>query len=197
MSIAATQLMEADEFLLWCLDQEQRYELVDGVPVEMMAGASRIHDRIVVNIIASLHQQLGSGPCHPTTADTGLRTRIRSVRRPDAMVTCDPPKPNLYEALEPHLAVEVISKSNTGIAWERKLKEYRRHEKLEYILLVDSEVAAVTLFERTKTGWDVLDLERFFDVVELPTISCRLSLADIYANTGIEELPQADNANHA
>jgi Uma2 family endonuclease len=191
MSIAATQLMEADEFLRWCLDQEARYELVDGVPVEMMAGASERHDVIVVNIIIALGIQLRGGPCRPTTDDVALRTRIRSVRRPDVMVTCDPPRGDVYEAVNPRLAVEVISKSNSGVSWERKLKEYRRHEKLEYILLVDSEVAAVTLFERTKTGWDILDLERFFDVVELPTIKCRLSLADIYANTGIDELPQA------
>lgn len=110
--------MEADEFLQWCLDQEERYELVDGVPVEMMAGASWIHDRMVVNIIMSLGNQLRGSPCHPTTADMGLRTRIRSVRRPDVMVTCDPPKPGLYEALELRLAVEVLSKSNTGASWE-------------------------------------------------------------------------------
>jgi Uma2 family endonuclease len=195
MSIAAVTVMDADEFLLWCLDQEGRFELVDGV-VEMMAGANRLHDRIVVNIIIALGNQLGSGPCHPTTADTGLRTRIRSVRRPDVMVTCDPPKPGLYEALDPRLAVEVLSKSNTGMAWERKLKEYRRHEKLQYILLVDSEVAIVTILERTKTGWDLSDRESLLDVVDLPKIKCRLSLAEIYANTGINDLPQADNTNH-
>ena len=55
--------MEGDEFLLWCLDQEDRYELVNGVPVKMidarlMVGASRAHDRIVVNLIASLLGQL-------------------------------------------------------------------------------------------------------------------------------------------
>ena len=183
MSNVAVKLMEADEFLLWCLDQDGRYELVDGEPIEvdMMAGAGRLHDRIVVNIIASLHQQLRGGSFHPATADTALRTKIRSVRRPDVMVTCDPPKADIYEALEPRLAVEVLSKSNTGVSWERKLKEYRRHEKLQYILLVDSEVAAVTLFERTKTGWDIVDAEQLADVIELPKIKCRLLLADIYA----------------
>ncbi len=110
------------------------------------------------------------------------------------MVTCDPPKPGLYEALDPRLAVEVLSKSNTGMAWERKLKEYRRHEKLRYILLVDSEVAVVTILERTKTGWDLSDVESLLDVVELPKIKCRLPLAVIYANTGIDDLPRADNA---
>ena len=29
-----------DEFLIWCLGQEERYKLIDGIPVEMMTGAS-------------------------------------------------------------------------------------------------------------------------------------------------------------
>ena len=192
MSIAATQLMDADEFLLWCLDREGQYELVDGVPVEMMAGANRVHDRIVVNIIASLHQQLRGGPCHPTTADTGLRTRIRSVRRPDAMVTCDPPRGDTYEALIPRLAVEVLSKSNVGVPWDRKLGEYRRHQKLDYILLVDSALVATKLYERTANGWDELDANLFADAVDLPKIGCRLTLAQIYEDTGLVESPPVE-----
>ena len=186
MAVAAEKLMEVDEFLHWCLRQEGKFELIDGIPVEMMAGASRMHDRIVVNIIVALDKQLRGGPCHPTTADTALRTRIRSVRRPDVMVTCDPPRGDVYEALEPRLAVEVLSKSNTGVSWERKLKEYRRHEKLDYILLVDSEVVAVTLYQRTAKGWDDVDADALADVIKLPKLKCRLSLAEIYDATGLE-----------
>ncbi len=83
MAGAAPQLMEADEFLVWCLDQEARYELIEGVPVEMMAGASEVHDRVVVNIISLLNAQLRGSDYRPTTADIALRTRIRSARRPD------------------------------------------------------------------------------------------------------------------
>ena len=33
MASAVQKLMEADEFLVWCLDKEARYELVDEVLV--------------------------------------------------------------------------------------------------------------------------------------------------------------------
>jgi len=50
MSDAAPKLMTADEFLVWCLDREDgRWELIGGVPVRMMTGATQRHDRIVVN----------------------------------------------------------------------------------------------------------------------------------------------------
>lgn len=188
MAGAALRLMEADEFLVWCLDKEPRYELVAGVPVEMMAGASEVHDGIVVNIISLLKGQLRGSPCRPTTADIALRTRIRSVRRPDVTVTCGPPpRDNVYEAQQPRLVVEVLSPSNVGIAWDRKLREYRRREDLDYILLVDAKLIAATLYTRTGNVWDDQDYERLADTIELPRIECRLTMADIYEATGLNE----------
>lgn len=188
MAQAALKRMEVDEFLLWAAHQDARYELVDGIPLEMMAGASGLHDRIVTNIIIALGTQLRGGPCRPTTADIALRTRIRSVRRPDVTVTCDPPEGDVYEAREPRMVVEVLSPSNKGVAWERKLRELRRHEALQYILLVDSEIVAVTLYERSATGWDDVDADRFADTIELPRIGCRLSLTEIYEGTGLGDV---------
>lgn len=191
MAFAAEKLMEVDEFLHWQLRQEHRYELVAGIPLKMMTGASGMHDRIVTNIIVAFDKQLRGSRCRPTTADIALRTRIRSVRRPDVMVTCDPPRGDVYEALEPRLAVEVLSKSNTGVPWDRKLKEYRRHESLDYILLVDSEIVAVTLYQRTATGWDDVDADALTDVIELPKLKCRLALGEIYDDTGLAAIPPA------
>jgi len=192
MSNTAVQLMDVDEFLLWCLDQDGKFELVDGVAVEMMAGASDRHDVIVVNLIVGLGNQLRGSGCRPTTADIALRTRIRSVRRPDVMVTCDTPRGDVYEAINPRLAVEVLSKSNTGVPWDRKLSEYRRHQKLDYILLVDSALVAAKLYLRTASGWDEVDADRFGDVIEFPKIGCRLSLDEIYQGTGLAESPHVE-----
>ena len=49
MGSAATKLMEPDAFLAWCQTREERWELVDGIPLEMMTGASALHDLIVTN----------------------------------------------------------------------------------------------------------------------------------------------------
>ena len=73
--------------------------------------------------------------------------------------------------------------------WDRKLKEYRRHEQLEYILLVDSAIVAVTLYQRTATGWDDVDADRLADVIALPKIGCGIGLSDIGDGTGLLEGP--------
>ena len=182
MAGTAHKLMTPEEFFVWQLGQEDRFELVEGVPVKMMAGASEMHDQIVINIIATLHTQLRGTRCRPATADLALRTRINSRRRGDVVVTCgEPPKPDVYEALEPKLVAEVLSPSNAGIGWQRKLEEYRRLQGLQYILLVESRFVGATLYTRDATGhWQTADYDALDGLLELPDIGCRLAMKDIY-----------------
>ncbi len=192
MAGAALSLMAVDEFLAWSLDQEARHELIEGVPVEMMTGANGLQDLIVTNSIAVLKSQLRGGPSQPTTADIAVRTRIRSVRRPDVTVTCDPPRGDAYEAIEPKLVVEVLSPSNKGVAWDRKMREYRRMTHLDYILLVDAETVAATLYCREGSEWNDVDAETLADVLELSKLGCRPMMTEIYDGTGFSPAPVAE-----
>jgi Uma2 family endonuclease len=206
MTNTVPSLMTADDFLLWCLRQEDRFELVDGVPVRiveeidtpdgprMMTGASDVHDRIVVNVIIALGNQLRGTPCRPATADLAVRTKIRSVRRPDVTVTCDPPLGNRYE-VSPKLIVEVLSPSNRGVPWQRKLDEYWRLDAARYVLLVESQEPRAVLYTRSGPAWDSVDAETLADVFELPGIGCRLAMADIYEGLDLPTARPADAAN--
>jgi Uma2 family endonuclease len=190
MADAAAKRMTVEQFLDWQKGQDELYELVDGAPVpyrgaEMMAGGSSLHDRIITNIIITLGNQLGDGPCRPATADLGLRTKIKSLRRADVLVTCDTPNADVYESIDPRMVVEVLSPSNAGVAWERKLNEYRRHAKLDYILLVDARVMDVELYVRTPTDWDESEFSRPDDVVMVSKLLCQLDLATVYRGTGL------------
>lgn len=186
MADTARSPMTADDFLVWCLDKDARYELVEGIPLEMMTGASNAYDRIVVNVIASLHAQLRGTPCRPATADIAVRTRHRSVRRPDVLVTCDPPAADTYEATAPELIVEVLSPSNVGLAWQRKLDEYRRRDGLTYLLLIDPARIGATRYTRTGDRWDAIDADTLADVFDMTAVGCRLPMADIYDGSGLE-----------
>lgn len=180
MAERAEKAMTIDEFHLWQQGQEERYELVDGFPLQMMTGATNYHDAVLVNIVASLHGQLRGSRCRATTPDTAVRTRIRTLRRPDVTVTCDDPRPESCEAANPRLVVEVLSPSNAGRAWQRKLDEYFRHERLAYVLLVDSGAVGATLYTRTGETWEPADFESLDDVIGLPEIGCKLALRDVY-----------------
>jgi Uma2 family endonuclease len=182
MTALARKLMTPDEFLLWCLDQEERYELVDGVPVEMMTGASNRHDTILGNVFAILHAQLRGTGCRPATADIAVKTRQRGVRRPDITVTCDPPRADTYDAEKARMVVDVLSPSNRGLRWQRKLEEYRERAGLCYILLIETDAPEAILLSRGEDGgaWTSSDIDGLSATIELPRIGCRLPLADVY-----------------
>ncbi len=191
MSTAARELMEGAEFLRWCLDQEDRHELVDGIPVKMMSGASEAHDRVVTNIIIALGNQLRGTRCRPATADVAVNTRMRGYRRPDVTVTCGEPRADSYAAQEPRMIVEVLSPSNVGVAWQRKLEEYRRLDGLAYLLLVDSGLVAATLYVRTGRDWDPIDADGPESAFDLPAIGCRLGIAEIYDGLSLPSIGRA------
>lgn len=180
MANAAQITMTPEDFFAWDPGDEERYELVDGFPVKMMTGASQVHDVIVTNIIASLRNQLRGSGCRPTTDDIALRTKINSVRRPDVMVNCGDPTADSYEAHEPRLVVEVLSPSNSGLPWQRKLEEYRQHAALLYILLIEPGSVGATLLTRKGDAWPSVDYDSLDAIIHLPDLKCQLPMADIY-----------------
>lgn len=174
--------MSAEEFYAWQLDQEDRYELVDGVPVlhRMMSGASNFHDTVVVNCIVALQVQLRGGPRRVASADTAVRTAIRRSRRPDLTVDCAPPEPGSYEAHRPTLVLEVLSPSNRGLDWVRKQEEYKRLPSVAYVIYAAADSAEAVLLTRTDEGWADEPFSGLDAVIGLPAIGARLALADMY-----------------
>lgn len=175
--------MTVEEFYLWQLDQDERYELVDGVPVPLraMTGASNVHDVISVNRIIELGTRLRGKPCRVASADTALRTASRSSRRPDVAVDCAPIEAASYEAHRPTVVVEVLSPSTRKLDRFTKLEEYRRHPSLRHILLVDPDSVAAKLYSRADEGaWSDVELIGADAVVALPAIDVTLPLSALY-----------------
>ena len=52
MADLALQTWTVAQFFEWQARQAERYELVNGVPVRVVAGARNVHDDIVVNLLA-------------------------------------------------------------------------------------------------------------------------------------------------
>ena len=183
--MAETQFrqMTPEEFFVWQLDQDERYELVDGVPVPLraMTGASDAHDVIVVNCIGELHRRLRGKPCRVASADTALRTSIRSARRPDVTVDCAPPRGDSYEAHRPTVIVEVLSPSTRKIDRFTKLEEYRRHPSVRHILLVDPDTISAKIYSRADEGaWSDVDLIGGEAIMELTAIEVAMPLGALY-----------------
>jgi Uma2 family endonuclease len=110
-----------EEFFAWQEGQPDRYELVDGYPLKMMAGAKNVHDDIVVNLVGELRQQLRGAGCRPFTGDGSVETRPGQIRRPDVGVDCGQHDPNAMKAALPRLVIEVLSPSTRDFDSFRKV----------------------------------------------------------------------------
>lgn len=188
MAEAPPLTMTCDEFYLWQLDQDERFELVDGisVPLRAMTGASNVHDVILTNCIIELGTRLRGKPCRVATANTALRTSIRTTRRPDVTVECAPPDARSYEARNPAVVIEVLSPSTRKVDRFTKLEEYRRHPTLRHILLIDPDAAAAKLYSRVDGDeWTDATLIGHEACVELAAIEVELPLGALYDRVDI------------
>jgi Uma2 family endonuclease len=183
--------MSQDEFFAWQESQERLYELVDGVPIlplKMMTGASQAHDRVVVNIIASLHRQLRMGSCRPTTDDLAVRIPAGNPRRPDITVECGQAGRRELAVREPRVVVEVLSPSTMSFDRFRKVVEYQTIPTLFHILLVDTEAPRIDMISRTADGgWTNSQHDGVGERVELTAINASLSRSDVFEGVAFDE----------
>ena len=190
MAERAAERMGIEEFMLWAEQREDRYELVDGVP-QMMAGAKRRHDRIVMNLVWMLRTQLTGRTCEPFGADTAVVTPNGNVRLPDAGVDCGEADNDERTARDPVLVVEVLSPSTRDVDQRSKLEEYKALPTMQYILLVDPERASATLWSRGAGGvWSDETISGMGATVSLPALDLALPFADLYARVTFPPRPR-------
>jgi Uma2 family endonuclease len=165
-----------------------KHEYVSG-EIFAMAGASKRHGTLALNMAISLRQHLRGQPCAVWIADIKVRVHADSAYYyPDVVVTCDPtdlsadaPK-DYVEA--PKLIVEVLSDSTESIDRREKLLSYRRLPSLNEYVLIDQNKAWVEVFRRTPTGW-MQEVYQAGDVIHLASADLALPMAELYADTGI------------
>jgi Uma2 family endonuclease len=180
--------LSAEQFFAWLPGQEGRYELVAG-EVIMMAGAGRRHDRMVVNLIATLEGQTRGGPCQTFTGDTYVATSPSTRRMPDVGVDCGTPDDESLVADKPSLVVEVLSPTTGAIDVTIKLQEYQSLDSIDYILLVDTESPKVHFHSRSgDRTWTATVVNGLDASIDLGTINATLSMNDIYR--GLEFRPK-------
>jgi Uma2 family endonuclease len=181
MTEAAPRLWTVEEFFAWQERQPERYELADGFPVRMMAGARNVHDDIVVNVLAELRHQLRGGSCRPFTGDGSIETKPGQIRRPDIGVDCGRRDPNATKATSPRLVVEVLSPTTRDFDTIGKLEEYKLVDSLERIVVIEPNAPEVIIWVRgADRSWRKGFLRGLDREIDMPEIGVTLPLAEIY-----------------
>jgi Uma2 family endonuclease len=173
--------MTVEEFFAWQEGQEERYELVNGQPIRMMAGAKNVHDDIVVDLIGELREQVRGTGFRPFTGDGSIETRPGQIRRPDVGVDCGPRDPNGTKAALPRLVVEVLSPSTRDFDTFKKLDEYKETGSLEYLVLIEPNEPVAFVWRRDGArGWVEARVRGLDGKIDMPEIGVTLQMAAIY-----------------
>jgi Uma2 family endonuclease len=182
--------MTPDEFLAWQERQDRLYELVDGLPIlplKMMMGASRAHDRVVTNLIRHLGNKLSGSRCWPTTDDLAVRIPAGNVRRPDVTVECGQGDRRDMTVREPRVVIEVLSPSTMSFDRIRKIPEYQTIPAVAHILLVDTEAPRVDVLSRNPDGtWRQDKFDGREATIDLPAVGASPSLAEVFEGLDFE-----------
>jgi len=180
-----------DEFFAWQETQAERYELVDGRPLRMMAGAKNVHDDIVVNLIGELRQLLRGSGCRPFTGDGGVETRPGQIRRPHVGVDCGRRDPDGMKAVRPKLIIEVLSPITRDFDSFEKLNEYKRIPSVDYVGLVEPNEALAYLWSKDDRGeWVEQRLRGLDGELVLPALGVSLRMSAIYEGVEFPLIPR-------
>ena len=185
--------MTIDEYYAWYQRRPdgERWELVDGYPVRMMAGAKRSHRVVTTNIAAALLPAAKAAGCDTATHDANVTTGPNSSRLPDVVVDCDPPADDAMGTGRPVILIEVASPSTRHFDQTDKLEEYRALDGARVVMLVEPDVVAVKVYRRNDAGeWRTERYGRLTDEVSLPEIGTTLAVSAIYDTLTVEERPE-------
>ncbi len=197
MSSFSTRMISAIEYLSLDRESEDRYELDDGELIPITA-ASREHNLISLNVGGELRQQLKCRCCETYVSDMRVATtRGKNYCYPDVVVCGEPQLEDRHgdTLLNPTVIIEVISKTTEHRDRGQKFRQYRGLTSLQQYVLIDQLGAHIEVFAReSDTSWKFFDVEGLDAVLELPSINCSLTLAEIYERVTFPEPTDEDAA---
>jgi Uma2 family endonuclease len=190
LAYAESQPMSPEEFLKWERAAETKHEYANG-KIYSMAGASRQHGRITLNVAGELHQRLKGKTCEPFSTDMRVWIPPRNAYNyPDVVVVCGEAQflDNQFDTLlNPALIVEVLSPSTARRDLMSKFSDYRSLDSLKEYVLIAQTTRSIEHFVKREDG--IWAIQEVGDELRLVTIPCVLTLDEIYERVEFPERP--------
>ncbi len=192
MNVALQKSWTQERFFQWAQAQDIRYEF-DGFQPVAMTGGSAAHSRLIRNLNFALRARLRGKPCEPLGPDAGIETVKKTVRYPDALITCSKVDNAAYLVPGAVVVFEVASPRSIHTDRVIKVREYAAVPSIRRYIIVESESIGVTVMERSAGNdpWtmSVLTIE---DTLALPEAGIDIPVAEIYEDIdfpGQEDAP--------
>lgn len=169
-------LTRVEDFLAWVWRQPQKFELIDRRLV-MMAGGSRNHAAIAVNVAAAVMSRTRE-PCRAYASDFLVVVGPDNRYYPDLSVAYGETRDYTDRAI---LIVEVLSPTTWREDMGAKLANYLRCPGLRYLLYLWQDQPRARLWRPQEDG-GALPIEHFGleEVIELDGLGLALPMAELY-----------------
>ncbi|MDQ2695363.1 MAG: Uma2 family endonuclease [Pseudomonadota bacterium] len=184
MSTQTRRRFTPEEYLTLERQSETKSEYFAG-EIFAMVGAREPHNLIVTNCVRELSTQLKDRPCRVYSNDMRVKVDATGLYTyPDVVVMCGEPRfdDNRRDTLlNPVAIIEVLSESTEAYDRGKKFGHYRKLEGLAEYLLIAQDKPHVEHYVRQPDGqWLFSEADGLDGVVLLPSIECRLALAEVY-----------------
>ena len=170
---------------------EFKSEYFDG-EIFAMAGASRAHNAIVLNVGSEIRQHLKNRSCKAYVNDMRVKVSPTGLYTyPDVVVVCGKEQfedTHLDTLLNPTLIIEVLSDSTEAYDRGRKFEHYRHLDSLvEYVLIAQQRPHVESYRRQPDHQWLLTECSGLDATLRLQSIDCDLALAEIYAKVELSE----------
>lgn len=174
-----------EEYLAFEKTSPVKHEYVSG-QLYAMAGTSKNHNRIAMDLASRLNAQLRQAPCEAFALDIKIYVNPEVYYYPDVIVACEElaiDEEDDYIAENPSVLVEVIAPSTARTDRYEKLREYQFIPSLGEYLIIEQTHYQVEVYRHAAAG-DPWQREIYTDPeqeVFLASVNASFTLAEIYA----------------
>jgi Uma2 family endonuclease len=165
-------------------DSDSKHEYLEG-QVYAMVGASKNHQRIIVNLGSIFSSHLKNIPCDTFTSDIKVKIGDLAFFYPDVIVACEQERDNYYSE-QPLIIVEVLSKSTRRVDETTKRRLYQTLPSLQEYVLIEQDIVDIEICRRSQ-GWQP---EHYFmgDEINFAAIDLTVSVNEIYERVVNEDV---------
>jgi len=172
-----TNFISIADYLQSELISDTKHEYLEG-QVYAMAGASKNHQRIIANMVATFIQHLRNTPCDTFSSNIKVRVSDLAFFYPDVIVACQDDPEDSYYTKKPLIIVEVLSKSTRRTDETTKRRLYQTLPSLQEYVLIEQDIVDIEICRRSES-WQP---EHYFmgDEITFAAIDLTVSVNDIY-----------------
>lgn len=179
--------MTFEEYLRWELNQDIRYEYING-EVFAMTGGIIAHNDIALNLYGPLYSHLHPQGCRVNVSDVKVQVNPNSIYfYPDLVVSCHHEDINARKFIQhPQLIVEVLSPSTTNKDKGEKFRYYLTIPSLQEYILIDSERIYVERYCRGEGRMWLYYPYTTGDIITLSSIEFEFPIELLYEGVELE-----------